>query len=102
MGRMLDNIVYLELKRRDYSMQVGEHDAMDIDFVASSITVGREHHRVCLSMNDPETEKRGLGSLRFVRGHHPKIALTLDSVIRYRTEDEIAVQSATDRLLGRG
>jgi len=93
-GRMLENIVYLELVRRNRKVYVGKIDALgkeknesggvtrkytarEIDFVAEGGD-GREYYQVSQSVLDPKTLERELASLLAVPDHNPKYLLTLD------------------------
>ena len=43
---MLENIVYLEL-RRGYKVTVGRWDSKEVDFVVDKLAAGREYFQVC-------------------------------------------------------
>jgi len=100
-GRVLENIVYLELIRRGCTVQVGKYGAREIDFVASPTTGGRGYYQVCLSMNDEDTAERELSVFRSVKDSFPKTVLTLDPVVRHSTDEGIVIMSVTEWLLGR-
>lgn len=76
-GHILENIVYLELIRRDYEVYVGKVDDMEIDFVAQN-TQGNTYIQVSASVRDENTLARELKPLKAVRDNYPKILLTLD------------------------
>ena len=76
-GHVLENIVYLELKRRDFEVHVGKNDDVEIDFVA---TKGKEYYQVCLTALEEETLKRELRTLDVINDHNPKYLLTTDFV----------------------
>lgn len=98
-GRVLENIVFLELIRRGYTIQVGKYGAKEIDFVASPAMGGREYYQVCLSMTDESTAERELNILRSIVDSFPKTVLTLDPVVKHFTDDGITVMSVTEWLL---
>jgi uncharacterized protein len=100
-GRVLENIVFLELVRRGYRAQVGKFGIKEVDFVAFSPEGGREYYQVCLSMLDEATEKREIGALESINDSFPKTVLTLDPVVRHVTERGIIVMYVVDWLLRR-
>ena len=76
-GHVLENIVYLELKRRGYDVYIGKIDDMEIDFVAINSKV-IEYYQVSETVRDENTLKRELMPLESVRDHYPKFLLTAD------------------------
>lgn len=76
-GRILENIVYLELIRRGYEVYVGKVDDMEIDFVAQN-SQGNTYIQVSASVREENTLARELKPLKAVRDNYPKILLTLD------------------------
>ena len=100
-GRVLENIVYLELRRRGNAIQIGRFGVKEVDFVASPSTGGREYYQICLSMTDESTAERELGVLRSIRDSFPKTILTMDPVVKHVTEDGINVVYVVDWLIGR-
>lgn len=86
-GHILENIVYLELIRRGYSVTVGKVDVWDsesaskksieVDFVATT-PEGPVYYQVSESIWDEQTRKRELAPLQAIRNHYPKIILTRD------------------------
>ena len=76
-GRILENVVFLELLRRGWELSVGKIDDNEIDFVAQRGGV-REYYQVALSARDEATLERELRSLRAAKDNYPKILLTMD------------------------
>ena len=76
-GHILENIIYLELLRRGYSVYAGKIDDMEIDFVAQN-QQGNFYIQVVASVRDENTLKRELRSLQAIKDNYPKILLTLD------------------------
>ncbi len=97
-GRVLENIVYLELLRRGYDVYVGKVDEFEVDFVAQN-GKGTTYFQVALSVRDEKTLERELCSLRAIKDHYPKILLTMDDdpEVHY---DGIRRINARDWLLG--
>ena len=77
MGHILENIVYLELLRRDYRVYVGKVDDLEVDFVAESRD-GLKYFQVALTVRDEKVLQRELRSLQKTGDHYPKYLLTLD------------------------
>ncbi len=98
LGHILENVVYLELIRRGYSVYIGKVDALEIDFIAVSPTE-TSYYQVAYTVKDPETLSRELRPLRAVNDHYPKFVLTLDDDIEV-SYDGIRVINALDFLLG--
>ncbi len=76
-GRILENVVYLELLRRQKKVYIGKTDAMEVDFVAmdeDSIA----YYQVAATVRDEATLKRELKSLQQINDQYPKMILTLD------------------------
>ncbi len=72
---MLENIVYFELRRREYEVYIGKNEAREIDFVA----VRRDERiyvQVCRVL--PEESDREVANLLEIRDHYPKYVVTLD------------------------
>ncbi|MEG2457667.1 MAG: ATP-binding protein [Bacilli bacterium] len=96
-GSAYENIVYLELLRRGYTVYVGKYNEMEIDFIAikPDETI---YYQVCRSIMDEKVENREKSSLLLVNDNYPKIILTMDNV-RNKTIDGIIVQNIIDFLL---
>lgn len=78
-GHVLENIVYLELKRRGYEVYVGDIDNGEVDFVA--IKAGEvEYYQVSATTLEESTLKRELAPFKAINDNYPKYLLTLDSV----------------------
>lgn len=77
MGHILENIVYLELKRRGYKVYIGKVDDLEVDFVAENRD-GLKYYQVSLSVRDENVLERELKSLQRTGDHYPKYLLTLD------------------------
>lgn len=76
-GHILENVVYLELIRRGFSVFVGKVDDTEIDFVAQN-SQGNTYIQVSASVRDENTLKRELRPLQALNDNYPKILLTLD------------------------
>ena len=76
-GRILENVVFLELRRRYGEVSVGQIGGLEIDFVVQS-DEGPRYFQVAESVLDEKTRARELASLEAVRDNYPKFLLTLD------------------------
>ena len=99
-GRMLENIVFLELLRREKNVYVGQGPTGEIDFVTNGPT-GVKYWQVSESTAHEETLRRELSSFEGVRDNYPKTLLTLDDS-REQSYDGIRRIYALDWLLGKG
>lgn len=77
MGHILENIVYLELLRREYKVYVGKVDDLEVDFVAANRN-GLKYYQVALTVRDEKFLECELKSLQRTGDHYPKYLLTLD------------------------
>ena len=76
-GHILENIVYLELLRRGYSVYVGKIDTFEVDFVAQNQN-GNTYIQVAASVRDSSTLERELKPLKMIKDNYVKMILTLD------------------------
>ena len=76
---LLENVVYLELRRRYGSVYAGKHYKRSIGFVAGDAQ-GREYFQVVPSVLDPTVLNQTLAPLQAERDNYPKTILTLDEV----------------------
>lgn len=97
LGFSLENIVYLELLRRGYSVNVGKVGAAEIDFVARK-NDKVSYYQVTASMMEEATFEREMAPLKNVTDNYPKTVITLD---RFTLGDYegITVVNAIDWLL---
>lgn len=76
-GHILENVVYLELIRRDYHVYVGKVGETETDFVAEKPN-DKLYIQVTESMQSPETRKRELRPLQRIDDNYEKIVLSMD------------------------
>lgn len=65
-GHILENVVYLELLRREYKVFVGKVDHFEVDFVAQN-SKGIEYYQVALTVRDEKTLQRELRPLQAIQ-----------------------------------
>ena len=93
---VLENIVYLELRRRGFSVYIGKLYDKEIDFVA----VRHEQKlyvQVCRTL--PEDSGREIGNLKAIKDSFPKYVVTMDSSV-CGIEDGIKIVHIKDFLSG--
>ena len=98
-GRVLENIVFLELKRRNYRIMIGKWDSKEVDFVTEK-NGRRAYWQVCPGYYDDDTEARELAPLRAIRDSNPKTVILMDHEGESFTRDGIRELGITDFLLG--
>lgn len=76
-GHIVENIVFLELIRRDYRVYIGKVGDTEIDFVAEKPN-DKLYIQVTESMQSPETRERELKPLRMITDNYEKIVLSMD------------------------
>lgn len=77
LGFSIENIVYFELLRRGYQVNIGKYGAAEVDFVARKCDE-IAYYQVTASMTAPETFEREMRPLRSIRDNYEKTVLTLD------------------------
>lgn len=76
-GHILENVVYLELIRRGYKVNVGKCYNTEVDFVATKNNTV-EYYQVALNVLNDDTLERELSSLEKIKNNYPKFLLTTD------------------------
>ena len=77
LGHVLENVVYLELRRRGYEVFIGKVGAAEVDFIAVGETE-TAYFQVALTVREQTTLQRELAPLKQINDHHQKYLLTLD------------------------
>lgn len=97
-GHILENIVYLELRRRGYKVYVGEMQEGEVDFVAVSMT-STCYYQVAATTLDEQVLRRELSSLEKIPDHYSKYLLTLDEIFGEQDYNGIKKCNVLDWLL---
>ena len=98
-GHIIENIVYLELFRRNKAVYVGESSKYEVDFVGISDLNELSYYQVALTTMDEKVLKRELRSLEQIRDSYPKYLLTLDTINRTANYNGIQKLNLIDWLL---
>lgn len=97
LGFTIENIVFLELMRKGYKINIGKYGATEVDFVVQKEGV-LTYYQVTADMTAKETFEREMRPLRSIPDNYEKVVLTLDhfSLGNY---DGIKVVNVIDWLL---
>ena len=76
-GHILENVVFLELLRRDYRVYIGKVGETEVDFVAEKPNE-KIYIQVTESMLGEEVRERELRPLRLIQDNYEKIVLSMD------------------------
>lgn len=77
LGHILENVVFLELRRRHKEVFMGAVGEREVDFVVFENAQPR-YFQVALTVRDPATLERELRPLQAIPDQYPKTLLTLD------------------------
>ena len=77
-GHLLENVVYLELIRRNNQVWVGKIDNLEVDFVVRTPEGYTQYIQVAQTVQNPETLARELNPFDKIPDHHEKMMITMD------------------------
>ncbi len=77
-GHVTENVVYLELKRRGFEVQVGTMPQNEVDFVARRADA-RAYVQVSETVLDPETLEREIAPFAKLKDGYPRVLITKDA-----------------------
>ena len=88
LGHQIENIVYFELLRRNYKVNVGKVDDKEVDFVASD---GNQlvYFQVATTVLSEETLSRELQPFGAIPDNFPRMLLTLDDIPAYANHEGV-------------
>ena len=96
-GHIIENVVFLELLRRDYRVYIGKVGNAEVDFVAEKPNE-KIYVQVTESMQSPETRERELKPLCAIKDNYEKIVISMDHDY-INSYDGIKAINLTDWLL---
>ncbi len=76
---ILENIVFLEMKRRGYQVFIGKLDNKEIDFIAEKNGI-KIYVQIAYKLENNSTVEREFAPLLAVSDHYPKYVVTMDDV----------------------
>lgn len=74
----LENMVYLELVRRNKDVFIGKRNNLEVDFVVMDYSGYTSYYQVSWTTENADTLERELASLRAIKDSTPKYLLTTD------------------------
>ena len=96
-GHLLENVVYLELLRRGYKVNIGKTFDYEVDFIAEN-PEEIKYYQVTQSLKEKSVLERELRSLESIQDNYEKIILTMDRSIN-KDYSGIKVKNIIDFLL---
>ncbi len=100
-GQLLENVVFIELLRRGYSVNVGIQGQREIDFIAT-----RQNEKIYIQvaylLESKKTVEREFTPLLEVKDNYPKFVLSMDSKIWGEEYEGIKRLNIIDFLLEEG
>lgn len=77
-GHVLENIVYLELLRRGYTIYIGKNDDYEIDFITTKES-DKKYYQVYYHLDNENTKNREIRIFDNINDHYEKIIITHDN-----------------------
>lgn len=96
---ILENMVYLELRRRYSQVYVGNLDKYEVDFVVVTDLGHYAYYQVSETTLAPETLERELRPLEAIKDQFPKYLLTMDTIHPTANYNGIEKKNIIDWLL---
>ena len=75
---ILENIVFLEMKRREYQVFIGKFDDKEIDFICEK-SGEKIYIQVCYKLESEQTVEREFSPLLAINDNFPKYVITMDT-----------------------
>ncbi len=79
MTHIIENIVYLELLRRGYIVDIGKNREKEIDFLAKEFSGEQYYIQVSYTIEDPDTKEREISAFYHLDDGYKKIVITMDN-----------------------
>jgi len=84
-GSVLENIVFLYVKSKDYEVSVGRIGKLECDFILRYAHADYSYLQISMTiMNSIETENREYRPLEMIKDNYPKYLITRDDIIQKR------------------
>jgi len=79
-GHLLENVVYLELLRRGYKVNIGKFNDYEVDFIAENPNMIK-YYQVTKSLLNDDVKNREIRSLESINDNYEKTIITMDKSI---------------------
>ncbi|GHV02255.1 ATPase [Spirochaetia bacterium] len=97
---VLENVVFMELKRRGFTVSIGKFNQMEVDFIAE-YREQKAYIQVCYLLADSAVVEREFAPLLGIHDNYPKFVLSLDTLWDYNKEG-VQRRNLIDFLLDKG
>lgn len=99
LSQLLENLIFIELKRRRYKVATGKVDDKEVDFIVKDSDDKIKYIQVAVSVMDSDKLEQELRPFKSIDDNYPKYIITLDD---YFTQDHNGIKTinAIDFLLG--
>lgn len=87
--KILENIVWQELRRLGYRIFVGQLQAGEIDFVCTKPDGQRAYIQVSYIIADDSTREREFGNLRAIKDNYPKYVISMTPLVARNDDNGI-------------
>ncbi len=77
-GHLLENIIYLELKRRNNQIWIGKTNNLEVDFVVRNNNGFTQYIQVSQTVQNRQTLERELAPFENISDHYEKLLITMD------------------------
>lgn len=78
-GRYLENLIYMELRRQQYNVYIGQIHGRKIDFIAEK-NGNKKYIQVTYLLSDEHVIQREFRNLELIKDNYEKLVISLDDV----------------------
>ncbi len=98
LSQILENLIFLELKRRRYKVATGKVDDKEVDFIVKDTAGLTSYYQVAVTVMDENKLKQELRPFGYIRDNYPKYLITLDDYF-VKDNNGVEIINAIDFLL---
>lgn len=77
-GHLLENVIFLELRRRDYQIWIGKTNNLEVDFVVRDKDGYTQYIQVAYTVKERTTLQRELAPLNKISDFNERLLITMD------------------------